>query len=104
MREKLCELAMRYIEFQRFLIMAEHLHRNIVLGNFCHGRVHSRPFAARATINALPMAANSCFDQSRKACLTIASAFAFPSSARSARSCRPKVRAADWRFLVKVSV
>jgi hypothetical protein len=43
---------MRYIEFQRFLIMAQHIHRNIVLGNFCHGRVHSRPFAARATIDA----------------------------------------------------
>jgi hypothetical protein len=33
-----------------------------------------------------PTAANSCFDQSRKACLTIVSAFSFPSSARNARS------------------
>jgi hypothetical protein len=48
---------MRYIEFQRFLIMAEHLHCHIVLGNFGHGRMHSRPFAARATINA---AADGC--------------------------------------------
>jgi hypothetical protein len=29
------------------------------------------------------MAANSCFDQPRNACLTIASAFSFPSSERS---------------------
>ena len=34
----------------------------------------------------LPTAANSCFDQSRKACLTSTSAFSFPSSERSARS------------------
>ena len=32
------------------------------------------------------MAANSCFDQPRNACLTIASAFSFPSSERSALS------------------
>ena len=33
-----------------------------------------------------PTAANSCFDQSRKACLTIVSALSLPSSARNARS------------------
>src|SRR6266852_5841898 len=33
-----------------------------------------------------PMAANNCFDQSRKACFTMASALSLPSSARNARS------------------
>ena len=33
-----------------------------------------------------PIAANSCLDQSRKACFTMASALSFPSSARNARS------------------
>jgi len=55
--KKFCKLTMRYIEFQSFLIMAAHVHCNIVLSDFCHGRVHSRPSAARATIDA---AANGC--------------------------------------------
>src|SRR5436309_409339 len=37
--------------------VAAHLHRNIVLGNFSHGGVHCRPFAARAASNAV---ANLC--------------------------------------------
>ena len=46
--KELREPAMRYVEFQRFLVMAAHLHRNIVLGNFGHHGVHRRPFAAWA--------------------------------------------------------
>jgi len=51
--KELCISAMRYVEFKRFLIMAAHLHRNILLGNFGDGGVHGRPLAARATINAV---------------------------------------------------
>ncbi len=44
---------MRDIEFQRFLVVAAHLHGHILLGNLRHRGVHRRPFAPRAAINLL---------------------------------------------------
>src|SRR3989442_3611101 len=51
--EELGEPAMCNVEFQRLLIVAAHLHRDVVLGDFGHGGVHGRPFAARAAIDAV---------------------------------------------------
>src|SRR6266540_4075882 len=75
-RKELCVSATRYIEFQRLLVMAAHLDRNVLLGNFRHGGVHGRPFAARAAINALAdgckqlfrPAAQGLFDDSVSLC------------------------------------
>src|SRR5438445_11898171 len=51
--EELGEPAMCNVEFQRLLIVPAHLHRDVVLGDFGHGGVHGRPFAARAAIDAV---------------------------------------------------
>jgi hypothetical protein len=84
--EELCESAMRYVEFQRFLIMAAHIYRDIALGNFGESGVEAPHLRRGLPSTPSPTAANSCFDQSRKACLTSALAFSLPSSERSALS------------------
>src|SRR3954454_9572868 len=47
------EPAMRDVEFQRFLVMPDHLRRHFPFGDFGERRVHGRPFAPRAAIDAL---------------------------------------------------
>jgi hypothetical protein len=59
--KELCKPAMRYVEFQRLLIMAAHVDRNIALGNFSHGGVHRAPFAARAAFNGVAYGCEQLF-------------------------------------------
>jgi len=66
--------------------VAQNLDLDLLPGNLAPDALDRRPFTPRAALDAMADCCESCFDQSRKACLTIASAFSFPSSERSARS------------------
>src|ERR1044071_6230962 len=47
------EPAMRDVEFQRMLVVTAHLHRYFPFGDFGQRGLHGRPFAPRATLDAL---------------------------------------------------
>src|SRR5258707_317748 len=63
--KELCETAVRYIEFECFLIMAEYVHRNIPLGTFDLAVWMAAHLRRGPPSMPLPISANSCFDQSR---------------------------------------
>src|SRR6266851_1609928 len=71
--KELGEAAARHVDFQRLLVMASNLELDLPRGDLAPGVLQGRPFAPRAASMPSPIAANSCFDQSRKACFTMAS-------------------------------
>ena len=71
--EELREPALRQIEFERFLVLPMHLHRDILLGILGHRGVHGSPSAARAAVDAF---ANGGEQQLRPVAQRLLDAFA----------------------------
>src|SRR5262249_48331816 len=84
--KELRELAMRDIIFECFRIMAVHLHRDVCSVISVHTVFIAAHFRRGLPSTRSAMAANSCFDQLRRASFTRASASALPSFALKARS------------------
>ena len=84
--EELREPALRQIEFERFLVLPMHLHRDILLCVFGHRGVHGSPSAARAAVDAFANRGEQQLRPVAQRLLDRASAAVFPISIRSARS------------------
>jgi hypothetical protein len=84
--EEFREPALRYVEFQRFLVMAAHLDRYIVLGHLGHSGMHGRPFAARTALDAVANRREKLLRPIAQGVLDDRVTFSRPSSERSALS------------------